>query len=67
MQQGNGARLLIVDDLLATGGSLKAAADLAQQVGYQVAGFVTLINLTALNAFSWQGMTCRSVIQYTSA
>jgi len=66
MQQGDGARLLIVDDVLATGGSMTAAADLAQQVGYQVAGIATLINLTAQNAFSWCGMDCRSVIQYSS-
>ncbi len=64
MQQGNGMRLLIVDDLLATGGSLHAAADLAQRVGYQVTGLATLINLVELNSFSWQGMACRSVLLY---
>jgi adenine phosphoribosyltransferase len=64
MQQGDGERLLIVDDLLATGGSLRAAADLAQQVGYQVTAFTTLINLTTLNAFSWHNIPCRSVILY---
>lgn len=64
MQQGNGERLLIVDDLLATGGSLTAAADLASQVGYHVAGLGVLINLTALNNFSWHGLNCRSVLQY---
>ncbi|MBS0350424.1 MAG: adenine phosphoribosyltransferase [Proteobacteria bacterium] len=64
MQQGNGMRLLIVDDLLATGGSLYAAAELAKQVGYDVAAFATLINLTALNSFQWQGIACRSVIHY---
>ena len=64
MQQGDGSRLLIVDDLLATGGSLAAAADLAKQVGYQVTGLAVLINLTTLNNFSWQGLSCRSVFQY---
>jgi adenine phosphoribosyltransferase len=64
MQQGNGMRLVIIDDLLATGGSLHAAADLAKQVGYEVVGLATLINLTALNSFQWQGMSCRSVILY---
>ncbi len=64
MQQGDGARLLIVDDLIATGGSLQAAAELAQQVGYQVAGLVTLINLTALNSFCWHELKCRSLINY---
>jgi adenine phosphoribosyltransferase len=65
MQQGNGARMLIVDDLLATGGSLRAAAELATQVGYEVTGLATLINLAALNTFSWHGLSCRSVIEYT--
>jgi adenine phosphoribosyltransferase len=64
MQQGNGERLLIVDDLLATGGSLHAAADLSKSVGYQVVGISTLINLAALNKFCWHGMTCRSVIHF---
>ena len=65
MQQGNGERLLIIDDLLATGGSLAAAADLAGKVGYQVAGLAVLINLTALNNFSWHGLSCRSVLEYS--
>lgn len=66
MQQGNSARLLIVDDLMATGGSMSAAADLAQAVGYQVTGIATLVNLSALNAFSWRGISCRSVIHYSN-
>lgn len=64
MQAGNGERLLIVDDLIATGGSLYAAAALADKVGFKVAGIATLINLTALNSFSWQGHACRSLIRY---
>lgn len=64
MQQGDGARLLIIDDLIATGGSLQAAAELATQVGYQVSGLATLINLTSLNSFCWRDMECRSLIHY---
>lgn len=64
MQQGNGGKLLIIDDLMATGGSMNAAADLAQSVGYPVVGIATLINLTGLNTFSWQGITCRSALLY---
>jgi adenine phosphoribosyltransferase len=67
MQQGNGARLLIVDDLMATGGSMTAAANLAKQVDYHVIGFATLINLAALNTFQWQGISCRSVINYVES
>jgi adenine phosphoribosyltransferase len=64
MQAGNGERLIIIDDLIATGGSLYAAAELSDKVGYHVVGIATLINLTALNTFSWRGLLCRSLIQY---
>ena len=43
-----GARVLIVDDLLATGGTTKAVIDLVNRVGGKVAGIVFLIELTAL-------------------
>ncbi len=39
-----GARVLIVDDLVATGGTAKAASELVEKVG-QVAGFVFVIEL----------------------
>lgn len=65
MQQGSPAQILIVDDLIATGGSMIAAADLATKVGYKVKGIATLINLSTLNNFSWHGMPCRSVISYS--
>jgi adenine phosphoribosyltransferase len=64
MQAGDNRRVLICDDLIATGGSMGAAATLCEQVGYQVAGMVCLVDLKALNSFSWQGMVVRSVIQY---
>ncbi len=63
MQQGSG-RLLIVDDVLATGGTLKAAADAAAQVGYSVAGFAAVVNLSALNNFAWQQHTARALLTY---
>ena len=44
-----GDNVLLVDDVLATGGTMAAAVELVQQTGANVAGIVTLIELTALN------------------
>lgn len=44
-----GRNVLIVDDLLATGGTAKAAASLVQKVGFGVAGFAFVIELLELN------------------
>jgi adenine phosphoribosyltransferase len=43
-----GSRVLIVDDLLATGGTAKAAARLVEEVGGIVAGFAFVVELTFL-------------------
>jgi len=42
------ARILIVDDLLATGGTTRAVADLVEKMGGKIAGIAFLIELTAL-------------------
>jgi adenine phosphoribosyltransferase len=44
-----GQRVLIVDDLLATGGTAKATVDLVKQIGGVVEGVAFLIELVALN------------------
>lgn len=44
-----GERVLIHDDLLATGGSAAAAAELIKMCGGEVAGFNFLVNLSFLN------------------
>ncbi|MDH7600935.1 MAG: adenine phosphoribosyltransferase [Armatimonadota bacterium] len=44
-----GMRAVLIDDLLATGGTARAAAQLVEEVGGIVAGIVFLIELTALN------------------
>ena len=46
---GEGQRALIVDDLLATGGTVGATAELIRECGAQVAGYAFLIELAELN------------------
>ena len=43
-----GDRVVIIDDLIATGGTLEAAAKLVEQLGGEVARIVCLIELTDL-------------------
>jgi adenine phosphoribosyltransferase len=44
-----GDRVAIVDDLIATGGTAKAAAELVRRCGAEVTAFVFVINLVALD------------------
>lgn len=44
-----GQRVLIVDDLLATGGTMEAAVKLVEELGGVVAGLAFLIELEELN------------------
>lgn len=46
---GNGHRVLIADDLLATGGTAKAVAELVNRLGGEVAGLCFVIELDFLN------------------
>jgi adenine phosphoribosyltransferase len=64
MQPGSG-RMLIVDDVLATGGTLATAAELAVQSGHDVSGFACLIDLRYLNNFRWNGLKPRTLIEYS--
>ena len=64
MQKGDGSRILLLDDLIATGGSMRAAAELCETVGYEVSILACLVDLKGLNSFKWKGKTVRSLIQY---
>jgi adenine phosphoribosyltransferase len=60
-----GQRVLICDDLLATGGTAKASAKLIEKIGGKVAGFAFIMELTELNGM--KGITkynCKSLVKY---
>lgn len=63
MHKGKG-KMLIVDDVLATGGTLKAACALAKTAGYEVVGSSVLIDLNIVQNFSFDGISSRALIQY---
>src|ERR1700733_10356337 len=63
MQRGNG-RVVLVDDVLATGGTMTAAADLCERAGYQLKALVALIDLKIIQDYSWRSLPLRASIEY---
>jgi adenine phosphoribosyltransferase len=62
---GNGARVIVLDDVLATGGTAKAKCELVEQLGGKVVGALFLIELTFLNGRErLAGYDVHSLIQY---
>jgi adenine phosphoribosyltransferase len=60
-----GSRVVLVDDLLATGGTAGAAANLIQKVGGKLLEVSFLIELTFLNGRQkLKGMPVRSIVAY---
>jgi len=58
-------RVLIVDDLLATGGTMKACSDLVERVGGKVVGLAVLIELAGLKGREkLNGQAVHSVLKY---
>jgi len=60
-----GQRVLIIDDLLATGGTARATVDLVRQLRGEVIGVAVLIELVALNGRAkLAGENVMAVLQY---
>ena len=61
----DGQKILICDDLLATGGTAKASAKLIEKVGGYVSGFAFIIELTELNGIKGiSNYNCKSLVKY---
>jgi adenine phosphoribosyltransferase len=63
MQRGRG-RALLVDDVLATGGTLATAGDLCNEAGYDIGMLLVLIDLRLVPDFHWRGLVPRSAVQF---
>src|SRR5215204_3451308 len=64
---GEGNRVLIVDDLLATGGTAKAVVDLVEGLGGEVVGLLFLVELNFLKGRDkFEGYNVQSLIRYDS-
>jgi adenine phosphoribosyltransferase len=60
-----GQRVLVVDDVLATGGTMKASCELVEQLGGKIVGVAVLTELVALGGRSRVGpYEVHSVLQY---
>src|SRR5271156_6238982 len=63
MQRGEG-RGVLIDDVLATGGTLSASADLCLRAGYSVAALSVLIDLKLVVDYRWRDLPLRAVVSY---
>ena len=63
-----GQRVLLVDDLLATGGTMEACCKLLEKTGAEIVGCAFLIHLMDLGGEAkMQPHRCRSVLTYSGA
>ena len=54
--------MVLIDDVLATGGTMTAAADLCQRAGYQLQALVALMDLNIVANYSWRSLRVRAAI-----
>ena len=59
-----GGEVVIVDDVLATGGTLKATNELAEKAGYSVVGNLVLVDLKYVPRVDNFDFVVRSVVEY---
>ncbi len=59
-----GSRVVVVDDLLATGGTLRASIDLLRQAGAEVVGAVAIVELTFLGGRAAIDVPFRALVAY---
>ncbi len=65
-KNARGHQVVIIDDVLATGGTLAASIELCGKANYKVVDILVLINLTFLNQMKFGNELIKSVIQYDS-
>jgi adenine phosphoribosyltransferase len=63
MQRGAG-RVLLIDDVFATGGTMTASAELCMRAGYDVKALMALIDLNIVGDYRWRGLRVRSSVSY---
>ena len=64
---GKGQKILLVDDVLATGGTMRAKCELAEKIGAEIAGIAVLIELDFLNGrqkLGPHGESVHAVLKY---
>ena len=65
MKRGEGS-VIIVDDVLATGGTLQAVNDMSLLAGYSILDNIVLIELDYVPKVNWYSTNTRSLIKYES-
>jgi adenine phosphoribosyltransferase len=63
MRAGSG-RVVIVDDVMATGGTMMAAAELCARSGFEVCALLALIDLKLIPGLRWNDLALRAALSY---